>query len=98
MAAALATVLAAEAHAAPATVSDYMKQPPVAADHRIAYGAEPAQVIDLFLPKRRGPHPVVVLIHGGCWTVHFGGIAQMHNMAGDLVKQGIAVWNVEYRR
>ncbi|MBI3369404.1 MAG: alpha/beta hydrolase, partial [Burkholderiales bacterium] len=28
----------------------------------------------------------------------FGGISQMRDMAGALVAQGIAVWNVEYRR
>jgi acetyl esterase/lipase len=40
----------------------------------------------------------VVLIHGGCWTVQYGGITQMRNLAAALTAQGIAVWNVEYRR
>ena len=40
----------------------------------------------------------MVLVHGGCWTVKFGGITQMRNVAGALAARGIAVWNVEYRR
>ena len=32
---------------------------------RIAYGAGPLQHGDLWLPAGRGPHPVVVMVHGG---------------------------------
>jgi acetyl esterase/lipase len=41
---------------------------------------------------------VAAIVHGGCWTKQFGGITQMRNMAGALAAQGIAVWNIEYRR
>jgi acetyl esterase/lipase len=64
----------------------------------VAYGAAPSQFAELFQPNGDGPFPVAVIIHGGCWTKEFGGITQMRNMAGDLAGQGIAVWNVEYRR
>ncbi|MYM70235.1 alpha/beta fold hydrolase [Pseudoduganella sp. FT55W] len=64
----------------------------------VAYGDAPSQFAELFEPAGPGPFPVAVIIHGGCWTKHFGGITQMRNMAGDLAQQGIAVWNVEYRR
>jgi acetyl esterase/lipase len=64
----------------------------------VAYGAAPSQFAELFQPAGDGPFPVAVIIHGGCWTKEFGGITQMRNMAGDLSRQGIAVWNVEYRR
>lgn len=84
--------------AAPMTLQDYLALSGPQPDRRIAYGSAPSQFVELFKPAGPGPFPVVVLIHGGCWTVHFGGIAQMHNMAGDLVRRGIAVWNVEYRR
>lgn len=86
------------AMAAPKTVEDYMTQPRVAADARIAYGAEPAQVAELFLPKGRGPHPVVVLIHGGCYLAEYEGLPQTSGMAADLARRGYAVWNVEYRK
>lgn len=98
LAATLATLIAVGAHAAPATVSDYMGQPRMAADHRISYGAEPAQVVDLFLPSRRGGHPVVILIHGGCYLAEYEGLAQTSGIARDLAQRGYAVWNVEYRK
>jgi len=82
----------------PMDLQDYLALKGPAPDKRIAYGPAPSQFVELFKPAGPGPHPVVVLIHGGCWTVHFGGIEQMRNMAGALARQGIAVWNVEYRR
>jgi acetyl esterase/lipase len=75
-----------------------MTQPQAKADARIAYGTEPAQVVDLFLPKGKGPHPVVVLIHGGCYLAEYEGLAQTSGLAADLAKRGYAVWNVEYRK
>ncbi|WP_082552190.1 S9 family peptidase [Massilia sp. Root351] len=90
---------AASSHAAaPMTLQDYLALSGPKPDLHIAYGGAPSQFVELFKPAGPGPFPVVILIHGGCWTVHFGGIAQMHNMAGELIKNGIAVWNVEYRR
>src|SRR5450830_1825712 len=95
---AAALVGATGAAAAPMTLQDYLALTGPQPDARIAYGPAPSQFVELFKPAGAGPFPVAVLIHGGCWTVEFGGIEQMRNMAGDLVKQGIAVWNVEYRR
>lgn len=88
----------AGAAAAPMSLQDYLALNGRAPDKHIAYGAAPSQFVELFRPAGKGPFPVVVLIHGGCWTVQFGGITQMRNMAGSLAAQGIAVWNVEYRR
>ena len=85
-------------NAAPASVEAYMGQPQVKADARIAYGPAPAQVVDLFLPKGAGPHPVVVLIHGGCYLAEYRGLAETSGIAADLAKRGYAVWNVEYRK
>jgi len=98
LAAVLGAFAATSAVAEPASVQDYMGQPQVKADVRIAYGPEPAQVVDLFLPKRKGPHPVVVLIHGGCYLAEYQGLPQMSGIAVDLAKRGYAVWNVEYRK
>ena len=36
-------------------------------DQRRAYGTEASQFGGLRLPPGAGPHPVVVLIHGGCF-------------------------------
>lgn len=95
---ATAALLASAAHAAPATVQDYMAQPRVAGDVRIAYGPAPAQVVELFMPPGRGPHPVVILIHGGCYLAEYQGLAQTSGIAADLAHRGFAVWNVEYRK
>ena len=97
-AAVLGAVSATTAQAAPATVDDYMTQPQVKADARIAYGPEPAQVVDLFLPTGKGPHPVVVLIHGGCYLAEYQGLTQTSGIAADLAQRGYAVWSVEYRK
>ncbi|MGW8390306.1 alpha/beta hydrolase family protein [Pseudoduganella sp. HUAS MS19] len=94
-----ATAAAADAKVTqPMDLQDYLALSGPAPDKRIMYGTAASQFVELFKPAGPGPHPVVVLIHGGCWSVHFGGIEQMRNMAGALTRQGIAVWNVEYRR
>ncbi|GGE79109.1 alpha/beta hydrolase [Sphingomonas prati] len=66
---------------------------------RIPYGVDPLQVGDLWLPrgKERGPRPVVLMIHGGCWQSAIANRTLMDWAAADLAKQGIAVWNIEYR-
>jgi acetyl esterase/lipase len=61
------------------------------------YGADPAQVADLLLPATDGPHPVVVLLHGGFWRARFDR-SLMEALAVDLADRGWASWNVEYRR
>jgi acetyl esterase/lipase len=88
--------------AEPASVDDYMKQArhqPAAVVH---YGSAPAQVAELFLPPKtwraKGPHPVVVLLHGGCFLAEFQGLAQTSAIAADLAGRGYAVWNVDYRK
>jgi acetyl esterase/lipase len=84
--------------AGPMTLAQYMLlQGPEPTAH-IAYGAAASQYAELFRPPGAGPFPVVVLVHGGCWQTEFDGIKQFRNMAGALAAEGIAVWNVEYRR
>jgi acetyl esterase/lipase len=63
----------------------------------LAYGPEPSQEGDLWVPPGRGPHPVVVLFHGGFWY-HAWERDLMDGLALDLARRGIAAWNVEYRR
>ncbi|USX27637.1 alpha/beta hydrolase [Oxalobacteraceae bacterium OTU3CINTB1] len=86
------------AAAAPMTLQDYLALTGPAPSLHVAYGAAPSQFAELFAPGGDGPFPVAVVIHGGCWTKEFGGITQMRNIAGDLLRHGVAVWNVEYRR
>lgn len=98
----LAALLAGGIHSAsaatPMKLDDYLALSGPAPTARIPYGEAPSQYAELFLPAGKGPFPVAVLVHGGCWTSKFGGITQLRNMAGALRERGIAVWNVEYRR
>ncbi|MHB8531356.1 MAG: alpha/beta hydrolase family protein [Solirubrobacteraceae bacterium] len=61
------------------------------------YGPHRSQIADLHLPAGGGPHPVVVLIHGGSWRSRYGKRV-MRALAADLVRRGCAAWNIEYRR
>lgn len=61
------------------------------------FGPDPSQVADLHLPRGAGPHPVVVLLHGGYWQTRFGKLV-CRPLARDLRARGFAVWNLEYRR
>lgn len=76
---------------------DLLEQPRPAPDRTLAYGDDPLQQVDLWLPRGEGPHPVVVMIHGGCWQTEIATRDIMNYIAGDLREQGIAVWNIEYR-
>jgi acetyl esterase/lipase len=71
--------------------------PPPAADARIAYGPEPLQFGDLRLPAGAGPHPLLVVVHGGYWKAIWNLIHTGHLCIG-LAARGVATWNVEYRR
>ncbi len=94
----VSAVSGSAAAATPMTLQDYLALSGPAPTAKIAYGNAPSQFAELFRPEGKGPFPVVVLVHGGCWTIQYGGISQMHNVAGALAARGIAVWNVEYRR
>ncbi|TCJ94968.1 alpha/beta hydrolase [Nocardia alba] len=65
---------------------------------RISYGNSPETFGDLYLPPTSNTRlPVVVLIHGGGWA-HNRTLAQFDAHARALADDGVAVWNIEYRR
>ena len=66
-------------------------------DHRIAYGPGPFQFGNLRLPKRPGPHPVVLFIHGGCFLTQYS-ISHAAALEQAFADSGYAVWSIEYRR
>ena len=79
-----------------------LKAPPAI---RIAYGPGELQFGELRIPTGAGPHPVAMLIHGGCWVnklpslpVEATSLDLLRPMSAALAEAGIATWNVEYRR
>lgn len=63
----------------------------------IRTGDGDTDIVDLWLPRGEGPHPVVVMVHGGCWQKSIADRGLMNFAAEDLRQQGLAVWNIEYR-
>jgi acetyl esterase/lipase len=68
------------------------------ADVRSAYGEDPNQFGELRVPKGVGPHPVVVLVHGGCFKAAYATLRDLAPMGDALKARGVATWNIEYRR
>lgn len=86
------------------TQSDLIRVPDVLAlpvsppDAVISYGPDSLQFGELRLPEAQNtPHPVVVIIHGGCWLAAYD-LHLMDAMATSLSQMGYATWNLEYRR
>src|SRR5215510_6678301 len=76
---------------------DILTRPAMPPDHRISYGSNEFQFAELRLPKHAGPHPVAIVIHGGCWLSEYG-LSYMGHLSQALAEAGVATWNIEYRR
>jgi acetyl esterase/lipase len=74
-----------------------MTNPAPAATTRVPYGPDPLNFGDVRLPKGAGPHPVVVVIHGGSWKAKYD-LAHIGHACAALTARGVATWSVEYRR
>lgn len=85
------------AWAAGASFEEVTMQPATPADMALAYGDHPDQYAELRLPHGPGPHPVVVLVHGGCWMEAFD-LAHVRPLADAITGLGYATWTLEYRR
>lgn len=79
------------------TVSDLLALPPAEADLISPYGRAPQQFGQLRLPQGKGPHPVVILIHGGCWLSEYD-LRHISPLAAAITELGFATWSLEYRR
>ncbi len=76
---------------------DLLERPRPAPSFTLPYGDHPLQIVDLWLPDGPGPHPVVLMVHGGCWQTAIADRRIMNWIAEDLRGRGIAVWNIDYR-
>jgi acetyl esterase/lipase len=79
------------------TWSDLLSRPKVSPTHSIQWSEGATDIADLWLPDGAGPHPVVLMVHGGCWQKSVADRTLMNWAADDLRKRGMAVWNIEYR-
>src|SRR5688572_7680400 len=66
---------------------------------RLSYGNDPLQFGELRVPKTKGPYPIAIVIHGGCWVAKLGSmdpraiaIDNMRPLAHALTEAGIATW------
>jgi acetyl esterase/lipase len=80
---------------APGELDALPRLPP---DHRVAYGSDSSQYGELRIPGGPGPHPVAVLVHGGCFKATYATLRDLAPMGDALKVAGIATWNIEYRR
>lgn len=89
--------LAAEDSSRRLTRDDLASLPQAPPDAVLAYGPETEQFGHLYLPESAGPHPIVALLHGGCWRAPVT-LRYLSGAARRLSHDGLAVWNLEYRR
>ena len=59
--------------------------------------ASEANLLDLYLPDGEGPHPVVLLIHGGGWVGGSRSSWREVSVSSDLARAGFAVASIDYR-
>lgn len=81
-----------------AGVSYVTSAPPKPTFGDIAYGANPAQRFDVWVPAGKGPFPVVLAVHGGAFL--FGDKRSHDGLKDDialLLAHGIAVASANYR-
>ena len=97
-------VQAAAGNAQTTSPQDLLKEA-AASGERIPYGKGTFQFGELRVPDGPGTHPIAILVHGGCWSAKLGQVPEaatslelLRPLAAALVENGIATWNVEYRR
>jgi acetyl esterase/lipase len=76
---------------------DLLERPRPEPDATVEYGSQGMQRVDVWVPAGAGPHPTVLMVHGGCWQTDIADRRIMNWIADDLRRRGIAVWNIDYR-
>lgn len=79
------------------TSEKILDRPAPPPNKRIAYGNAASQFGDLRIPNAPGPHPVVIVVHGGSWRAAYS-LEHIGHLSAALTEQGLATWSLEYRR
>lgn len=66
-------------------------------DAILRYAEHKRGFAELRLPEGKGPFPLAVIYHGGCWKTGIASQAYMAPLATRWQQQGIATLNVDYR-
>jgi acetyl esterase/lipase len=66
-------------------------------DAILRYAEHPRGFAELRLPEGKGPFPLAVIYHGGCWKTGIASQAYMAPLATRWQSLGIATLNVDYR-
>ncbi|MBU7580971.1 MAG: alpha/beta hydrolase [Porphyrobacter sp.] len=78
----------------PQTINTLSASPPTL---KAAYGTRsPRQYGELRVPQGKGPFPLAVIYHGGCWA-GMGGTINVARLADFLAANGVATWTPSYR-
>lgn len=64
---------------------------------KLRFGKDDLRSGELRIPDGHGPFPVMILVHGGCWTKELGRTG-MQSFAESLRRRGVATWDIDYRR
>jgi acetyl esterase/lipase len=81
----------------PMSWSEFAAHPQPSGAERIRWGAGPREFGLLRTPPGAGPHPVAVLVHGGCWSSE-AGPDYLGRLAVWIVEQGWATWSLAFPR
>jgi acetyl esterase/lipase len=79
------------------SAEDILSKPQPPFDYRVSYGTDPNQFLEVRLPSGKGPHPVLLNIHGGYWRAKYD-LAHAGHICEAIRSAGVATINVEYRR
>ncbi|MGA8541347.1 MAG: alpha/beta hydrolase [Terriglobales bacterium] len=79
------------------SAEDILSRPQPQPDARVAYGADANQFLEVRLPRVKGPHSILLNIHGGYWRAQYD-LAHTGHLCEALRVSGVATFNTEYRR
>jgi acetyl esterase/lipase len=79
------------------SAEDILSHPQPPPDQRVTYGTDPNQFLEVRLPRAKGPHAVLLNIHGGFWRAKYD-LAHTGQLCEALRAAAVATFNIEYRR